>query len=177
MKLAAKIIIGMIASPFVLGIVADYGSRISEASKGLAPTVLTSVSPKPSVKPIPVDRFDNDAKSLAKSDKEDARAESEVMGSVAIRDYSPGRESLKKTEPTSIDPEMWTSQNPNAKILSSTQVSSMDGTTVYSTLQEGQLVKLTGSVVDGKAGIEIDYAIFKTQGYISLADVAMLIRH
>ncbi len=77
----------------------------------------------------------------------------------------------KSVDSKAIDPEKWTSQDPNAVVTEETIVTSMDGETTYSTLRQWQKVKVVSKVDSGKVAIEIDYALFKTRGYISVFNI------
>ena len=89
---------------------------------------------------------------------------------IAIPSVTP-REPVKSVASKAIDPEMWTSQDPNAVVTEETVVTSMDGETTYSTLRQWQKVKVVSKVDSGKVAIEIDYALFKTRGYISVFNI------
>ena len=149
MKLTPKtVIISIIAAPFVLVIGADYASRISQNLSSTKPSITPSPIAKPSVTP-----------------------------STPVKDsgeeYAPENKASvpKSVDSKTIDPEMWTSQNPNAVVTEETVVTSMDGATTYSTLRQWQKVKVVSKVDSGKVAIEINYALFKTRGYISVFNI------
>lgn len=95
---------------------------------------------------------------------------STTPSSIAAPSVTP-REPVKSVDSKAIDPEMWTSQDPNAVVTEETVVTSMDGETTYSTLRQWQKVKVVSKVDSGKVAIEIDYALFKTRGYISAFNI------
>ena len=87
-------------------------------------------------------------------------------------EYAPEYKSPEPDRDTaSTNPEKWTSSRPNATVTGITEVMSMDEEHKYATLYRGQLIRLTGEREGNKVEIESDYGLFKTSGYVYIANI------
>lgn len=160
MKLTPKTaLLSIIAAPFaIINLFLIVALPISIVEAVQNPNTASNVSVTPSIAPTPI----------AKPSRKPIKSYADEY---APEYKAPASEQEPDKDSASTNPEKWTSSHPNATVTGITEVISMDGEHKYATLYRGQLIRLTGEREGNKVEIECDYGLFKTSGYVYIANV------
>lgn len=163
MKLTPKTaLLSIIAAPFaIINLFLIVALPISIVEAVQNPKTASNVSVTPSIAPTPIAKPSVTPRKPIKSYADEYAPEYKA----------PASEQEPDKDTASNNPEKWTSSRPNAMISGITEVMSMDGEHKYATLYRGQHIRLTGEREGNKVEIECDYGLFKTSGYVYIANV------